>query len=147
MLSGTNNIAVITQECVFTEHRTFSWYKFRIKHEPWMLHWAAWTEDRLIQCAFDLCGLVSFYLCKPQACTICLSRHSGLCKPYQLEHRIMVQKSSLFEIDKGRETVFPIKHLGLIWDARLERWSDSGYALKSTSGPRAILAVWLFRRE
>lgn len=57
----------------------------------------------------------------------------------------MVQKSSLFEIDKGRETVFPIKHSGLIGDARLKRWSDS--ALKSTSGPEAILAVWLLGRE
>ena len=64
--------------------------------------------------AFDLCGSLSFYLCKPQAFTICLSRHPGLSTPYQLERRIMVQKSSLFEIDKGRETVFPIKHSGLI---------------------------------
>lgn len=92
-----------------------------------------------------------FIFREPRACTICLSRHSGLSMPYQLERRIMVQKkkekSSLFEIDKGRETVFPIKHSGLIWAARLERWSDSAYALKNTSGPRAIPAVWLSRRE
>lgn len=71
--------------------------------------------------AFDLCGSVSFYLFKPQAYTICLSRHSGLSTPYQLEHRIMVQKrkSSLFEIDKRRETVFPHQTLR----AYLRRWS------------------------
>lgn len=75
-----------------------------------MLNRAAGTKAvlfRVFSDAFDLCESLSFYLCKPQADTMCLSHHSGLSSPYQLEHRIMGQNSSLFEIDKGRETVFP----------------------------------------
>lgn len=87
-----------------------------------MFHWQTLSACSRMPLTFAFQSRFIFANHRP--CTICLSRHSGLSTPYQLERRIMVQKSSLFEIDKGRETVFPIKHSGLIWAARLERWSN-----------------------
>lgn len=39
------------------------------------------------------------------------------------------KKSFLLEIDEARETGFVIKHFGLIWGARLERWSGHVWPL------------------
>lgn len=80
--------------------------------------------------AFDLRGLVSTHLCKLQASTICLSCHSGLSVPYNSPGKKPINKKSfLLEIDEARVTGFVIKHFGLIWGARLERWSEHVWPL------------------
>lgn len=69
----------------------------------------------MFQGAFDLCGLVSFYLWEPQTC------NNMSFMPLWALHSLSVRlqnngakgkKRSLFEIDKGKESVFPIKHSG-----------------------------------
>lgn len=95
--------------------------------------------------AFDLCGSLPFYLCKPQACTICLSHNSGLSTPYQLEHRIMVQKKALcLRLIKGGWQFFPSNTRSLS-----ETLVSRGGGIVGTLW-RARLALepsWLFRRE
>jgi len=76
---------------------------------------------------------------------MCLSRHPGLSNTLSVRAQNNGgNKSSLFEIDKGTETVFPINTSG----AYLETLASRGgwVALKSPSGPRAFLAVWLSTR-
>lgn len=100
---------------------------------PWCIRWHIIRHWFKMPCiAFDLWGLVSTHLCKPQACTICLSCHSGLSVPYRVKCRIILGGGGggvLFEIDKARENVFVIKHFRLIWGARLERWSEHVWPL------------------
>ena len=92
-------------------------------------------SSSMLQDAFDLCGTLSFYLCKRQASTICLSRHSGLStaplsvwvhnngakKKREREKKL----APCLSLIKEGGPLSPIKHSGLIWDARLERWSDN----------------------
>lgn len=86
-------------------------------------------SSSVLRDAFDLCGTLSFYLCKLQAGTICLSRHSGLSMaPLSVRVQNNGAKKKIapcLSLIKEGGPLSPIKHSGLIWDARLERWSDN----------------------